>query len=327
MVPNLSDMILQTSEGLSPIQRAIVLTIAYADVFDYPLSAAEIYRYCGVKASLTSLYAEIQRIGFLSQTGHFYTLPGRESLVPLRASREELSARLWPEAMRYGRAISGLPFVRMVAVTGSLAVNNTESQADIDYFIVTEPGRLWTCRALALGLGRLAARQGLNLCPNYMVTMNALVFPDRTLYAAHEIAQMVPLSGLAVYAEIRRQNAWVGEFLPNADGVPPAPASLKLTGSSPRFRPVFEDVMRTPPGAWIERWEMDRKIRKLSVEQSGSDESVFSADVCKGHDQRHASRTQQVLDSKVSRLLNLTLQPPSSATGKVPDKGTPLRAE
>lgn len=295
-------MILQTSEGLSPVQQGIALAVAYADVFDYPLTAAEIHRYCAVKASFTSLYAEIQQLGFLSQTGLFYTLQGREALVPLRTRREELSARLWPHAIHYGRAISSLPFVRMVAVTGSLAVNNAESQADIDYFLVVEPGRLWTCRALALALGRLAARQGLNLCPNYIVTTNALSFPDRSLYAAHEITQMVPLSGLEVYAEIRRLNAWVGNFLPNADGAPPMPASLNLDGPSPRFRPVFERVMQTPPGAWLERWEMDRKIRKLSQEQGGSIESAFSADVCKGHDQRHGSRTQQHLDSKVSRL-------------------------
>lgn len=311
-------MILQTSKGLSPVQQGIVLAVAYADVFDYPLTVAEIHRYCAVKISFTSLYAEIQQLGFLNRTGSFYTLQGRETLVPLRARREEFSARLWPHTIRYGRAISSLPFVRMVAVTGSLAVNNAESQADIDYFLVVAPGRLWTCRALALALGRLAARQGVNLCPNYIVTTDALSFPDRTLYAAHEIAQMVPLSGLEVYAEIRRLNAWVGEFLPNADGTPPMSVSLKPARPSSRFRPVFEGILRTPPGAWLERWEMDRKIRRLAREQSYSAESAFSANVCKGHDQRHGSRTQQRLDSKVSRLLTLMLQPPSPAAGAPP---------
>jgi hypothetical protein len=308
-------MILQASAGLNSLQRAILLSIAYADVFDYPLTAVEIHRYCGVKASFTTLYAEIRAFGFLSRGGDFYTLPSRESLVALRAHREELSSKLWPHALHYGRAIAGLPFVRMLAVTGSLAVNNTESLADIDYFIVTEPGRLWTCRVLILALGKLAARQGLNLCPNYLVTTNALTFPDRSLYAAHEIAQMIPLYGPDVYAEIRRRNSWVADFLPNADGAPPLPASTKLTESIPRTRPFFEATLRTPPGTWFERWEMDRKVRRLSLEQGHSDESAFSADVCKGHDQRHGSRTQGLLDSKV-RLLTLQ-DPPSSVGGRV----------
>jgi hypothetical protein len=318
MLSGLSDMILQTSDGLNPLKRAILLAVVYADVFDYPLTAGEIHRYCGMKTSFTTLYAEIQAFGFLSQRGVFYTLPGRESLADVRAHRQEVSTHLWPQALRYGRAIASLPFVRMLAVTGSLAVDNAESRADIDYFIVAEPGHLWTCRALALALGRLAAYQRLNLCPNYLITTRALEFNDQNLYVAHELAQMVPLSGLEVYVEIRRRNAWVAEFLPNADGTPPMPATIKWAESPFRLRPAFESVMRTPPGTWFERWEMDRKIRKLSREQGGSDESAFSADICKGHDQRHQSRTRKLLDSKVSRLLSPMLEPPSSAARTPP---------
>lgn len=316
MIPNLSDMILQISDELSPLQRAGLLSVAYADIFDYPLTAGEIHRTCGVKASFNEVYAGIHNFRFLSQTGEFYTLPGREALVPVRVRREAISARLWPHAVRYGNAIASLPFVRMVAVTGSLAVNNTESRADIDYLLVTEPGHLWTCRALVLALGRLAARQGFNLCPNYLVTTHALEFRDQNLYVAHELVQMVPLSGLDVYAGIRRQNAWVADFLPNADGIPPVPVTVISTVPNSRLRPIFEAALRTPPGAWFERWEMDRKVRKLSREQGSSGESAFSADVCKGHDQRHQARTQQLLDSKVSRLLTqqnqeaLSLIPP-----------------
>lgn len=307
-------MILHMADGLSPLKKAIALSIAYADVFDYPLTAREIHRYCGLKVSYITLYGEIQDFGFLSRTGDYYTLPGRESLVAVRARREEISARLWPHAQNYGRAIANLPFVRMVAVTGSLAVNNAEGRADIDYFIVTDPGHLWTCRALVLTLRRLANTQKLNLCPNYIVTTRALDFNDRNLYVAHELVQMVPINGLDVYTEIRYRNAWVADFLPNADGAPPVFATLKMMASAPRLRPVFEAMLRTPPGTWVERWEMDRKIQKFSHQQSDSDESFFSADVCKGHDQRHRSHTQKLLNLKISRhLFQQAVSPPSGA--------------
>ncbi|MGB7876560.1 MAG: hypothetical protein WBL25_19435 [Anaerolineales bacterium] len=301
--PNLSDMVPQKSNGLNPLQRGILLAVTYADVFDYPLTVKEIHRYCGIKASFNHVYAETDRFRLLNHVGDFYTLPGREALIAIRTRREEVSARLWPRAIRYGKAVAELPFIRMLAVTGSLAVNNTDDPADIDYLIVTEPGRLWTCRALVLALGKLAARQGLNLCPNYLITTRALEFQEHTLYVAHELTQMIPLSGLEVYAEIRRRNVWVADYLPNADGMPLEPAPVDWADATPRLRPVFETLARTPPGAWFERWEMERKIRKLSREQGFSAESAFSADVCKGHDQRHQSRTQRMLDSKVSRLL------------------------
>lgn len=295
---------LQNINGLNPLQRGILLAVTYADVFDYPLTVKEIHRYCGIKASFNDIYAETHRFRLLNHSGDFYTLPGREALTATRERRKGVSARLWPQAIRYGRLIANLPFIRMVAVTGSLAVNNTEDPADIDYLIVTDPGRLWTCRALILALGRLASLRGLNLCPNYLVTTRALEFQEHTLYVAHELTQMVPLSGLDVYAEVRQRNAWVADFLPNAVGLPPIPAPLDQTASTPRLRPVFEALTQTPPAAWFERWEMERKIRKLTREQGFSAESTFSADICKGHDQRHQSRTQRMLDSKVSRLLN-----------------------
>ncbi|RME45307.1 MAG: hypothetical protein D6796_10660, partial [Caldilineae bacterium] len=202
--------------------RAILRALAYADIFDYPLTAAEIHRYLEVPASLERVQ-EVLQDGRLSPTRFrrcdgFFTLPGREAIVETRRRRAVLSAQQWPRAHRYGRWIAALPFVRMVAVTGSLAVDNVEPGTDIDYLIVTEAGRLWLCRAMVIGLVRLAALWGDEVCPNYFITENALHFAERTLYTAHELAQMVPLAGAATYHRIRRLNAWAATFLPNAAG-------------------------------------------------------------------------------------------------------------
>jgi len=48
----------------------------------------------------------------------------------------------------------------MVAITGSLAMNNVENNPDIDYLVVTVGGRLWMVRAMVLAAARLAALHG-----------------------------------------------------------------------------------------------------------------------------------------------------------------------
>ena len=272
-------------------------------------------------AQIPSVYQSPQRFGERTN----YLVPAGSSTTCARPSPSTLtvSGNLSVfsdngQPVTLAKNGAGTAVVNNVRVTGSLAVNNTESLADIDYFVVTEPGYLWTCRALILALGRLAARRGLNLCPNYLVTTNALNFIDRSLYAAHEITQMIPIYGLDIYMQIRRQNSWVTYFLPNADGAPPVPASVRWTESTSRLRPIFEAALRTPPGTWFERWEMDRKIHRLSREQGDSSESAFSADVCKGHDMQHQSRTKDLLDSKVSRLMTLMLESPTSAARTPP---------
>ena len=290
-----------SSIDLPTLNRAILHTAIYADIFDYPLTAHEIHRYLtGVSASLEMVENVLP--GALRQSGGYYTLPGREIIVSTRQRRQQVAARLWPPALRFGRSIARLPFVRMVAVTGSLAMDNVEKNADLDYLIVTTPGRLWLCRALILALDRLAGLQGVRLCPNYLVTQRALEFSDHNLYAAHELAQMIPLSGMDVYDEIRALNRWVGRFLPNADGAPHRDQIAPLPLSRSTGVPWLEVLLLTPPVTWLEKWEMDRKIRKLRRENGDNPEASFSADCCKGHSHRHGQKTAQVLCQRLENI-------------------------
>ncbi|MGZ9235732.1 MAG: hypothetical protein ACXW4E_09415, partial [Anaerolineales bacterium] len=199
------------------VLRSVFHTLAYADIFDYPLTASEVHRYLTVaKASREEVARVLLDASLFAQVDDYFTLRGREHIVETRKRRAIIAAQLWPKAVRYGRMIATLPFVRMVAVTGSLAMKNADEGNDVDYMIVTAPNRLWTCRALSLLLARLANLESVNLCPNYLVTTNALELKERSLYVAHELAQMIPLAGMKTYREIRRLNLWIHDYLPNA---------------------------------------------------------------------------------------------------------------
>ena len=292
------------------IEAAILKSVAYGDMFDYPLTAAEVYGYLsGVAASPAKVTAVLSAGGlvprYLSRREGYFTLPGREAIVATRRRREAVAQRLWPEAIGYGRTIATLPFVRMVAVTGSLAVNNVEPEADIDYLIVTENGRLWLTRALTIVVVRLAARRNVKLCPNYFLSRRALVFWERNLYTAHELVQMRPIAGLDVYVHLRRLNAWTADFLPNAHI---QPVSTAVEPAQPKWRAVAEAILRTPIGGPIEQWEMRRKIRKFNGRHNdqndnrGAGEAAFAADWCKGHFEGHGRR---IMERFAERLLEI----------------------
>ena len=278
-------------------EQAIVNTVSYVDVFDYPLTPSEIHRYL-IRLPLTS--AETNRLldarlvpERLSQRDGLYMLPGREDVAEVRRERLTASRELWPAAVAYGRLIARMPFVRMVAVTGSLSVNNVARGGDIDYFVVTADDHLWVARAFVLLIVRWAARQGQEVCPNYFLSERAMGLSDRNLYTAHEVAQMVPLYGCGVYDALRRANDWTGRYLPNAAGAPPTlsearPYLRRLPDSSGRR--LLERTLATPAGRRLDRWEMARKIRKFQGIYHGWQESDFSADTCKGHFNRHKQR-------------------------------------
>jgi hypothetical protein len=279
---------------------SIVHTLAYADIFDFPLTENEIHRrlaYCA--ASLPEVRQMLAGQKTLSRVGDYYTLPGRENIVSTRARRKARADQLWPIARHYAKIIFRLPFVRMIAVTGALAVENIDDDGDIDYFIVTDAGRLWLCRLMILAVAKWAARARVTLCPNYLVSERALVFQEQNLYSAHELAQMIPLDGLDTYRRIVSMNDWVRRFLPNAlphrsDSPPP--------DSRYRTQSLLETLLRIPPVDALERWEMNRKIRKLSRQPSPSSEASFSADRCKGHFNNHGQHTQQALIERLEAL-------------------------
>ncbi|MCU0482498.1 MAG: hypothetical protein MUE54_14980 [Anaerolineae bacterium] len=280
----------------------ILQTVAYADIFDYPMTIAEIHRYLiGTTTSLEAVSNAIHTLigTYLTDCEGYICLAGREATLQIRQRRAKIAARLWDYAERYGKLVGRLPFVRMVAITGSLAVDNTDKEGDIDLMIITAPGRLWLCRLLVIGMvKRGIKRDGITLCPNYFVTTNALNITDQNPFTAREWAQMVPLAGFEVYAHFRNLNAWSHEYFPNAT-TPPQRATI--TTNMPILKRISEAILKTPLGGWLEKWEMSRKIKKLSVNGLNS-ESQFTADMCKGHFDGHRARILSAYDQRLRVL-------------------------
>lgn len=284
------------------LETAILQTVAYVDGFDYPLTAAEIHRYL---IGMTATREQVRKMlkngrlvpGQLSRQGEHYMLPGRESIASVRRQREAIAQQMWPHASKYGHLIAHLPFVRMVSVTGSLAVNNAIEGADIDYLVVTENGRLWLTRAFVIFIVRLAAQRGVALCPNYFLSQRALHISDQNLYTAHELVQMVPLSGLTVYRQLQQVNEWTGSYLPNADW---SGNGQSYTPSVYHPRRLAEFTLSMGLGNRLEQWEMQRKIRKFSGQQTA--EADFSPDWCKGHFDEHARYILDNFDKRVKSL-------------------------
>jgi len=294
----------RTEPGHAALERAIVQAVAYADVFDYPLTADEIHRYLiGVPASRGAVRAALgtPRLvpDVLSRSGRYFTLAGRESAVDTRRGRAGPAVEYWRRAVRYGHQIGSLPFVRMVAVTGALAMDNV-ADGDIDYLVITEPGRLWLCRALVVGLVRTAALCGTTLCPNYFLSEQALVLSERNLFTAHEVAQMVPLSGMETYQRLRALNGWTTMFLPKAGGPP-----RRVTPVDPRprtTRRILEGTLRSRICSPFERWEMARKMHKLGQRGNGHAEAAFGPDWCKGHFGDHGQLTLTRYDERLQAI-------------------------
>lgn len=307
------------------VSAAILDTLRYADVFNYALTSSELHRYLiGVKATREEIECAIDdptRLnGSVLRIREFLTLPQRESSVAARLRYLALAQPLWARARLFGRLIAHFPFVRMVAVSGSLAMDNARDN-DIDLLIVTATGRLWLVRGLTVALVRLARLTGVRLCPNFLLTVNALDVPTQDLYNAHELAQMVPLYGLSVHARMLSQNAWARAFLPNAFDAEGPMEEKELGKVSAIAKNLWEVVLRGRLGNVIESWEMNRKIKKLSTRIPANVDTVqFSPEVCRGFFSGHGKRILREYQERTGcQYPNGTLEHPSAGKQLVMD--------
>jgi hypothetical protein len=202
-------------------------------------------------------------------------------------------------ARSYGGVIARLPFVRMIAVTGSLAVDNAEAGDDVDYLIVTAPGRLWLTRTLVMAVVRFAALRGVTLCPNYLISESALALPQRDVYTARELAQMAPVTGFDTYDRMLAANEWYTAFLPNV--APPAHGVESNDGRA-RSSGRAERVLGARVFDKVEGWLMRRKARELRVQAGENPETRFDESMCKGHMDAYQSRTATAVARRLREL-------------------------
>jgi hypothetical protein len=285
------------------LRRAIARTVAYADLFEYPLDRSEIHRYLiGESASSEDVDRVLEQDGglgaYLERTDDKFHLRGRASTIDTRRARETASAELWRAARAYGAWVSRLPLVRFVGITGALAMSNAERRADIDLFVLTHPGRVWLCRLLVLAVVRLAAIRGHRLCPNFLLSTAEPLLRERNLFTAHEIAQMVPVRATEWYAHFMEANRWALDYLPNA--------------RSRERRPPRADNILTRIATWVlssrlfaplERWEMRRKIRRLTARAAREGGSLsFSEVECRGHFAAHDLRVLAAYAERAAQI-------------------------
>jgi hypothetical protein len=276
----------------NPSEAAILKTLLYADIFDYPLSEAEIHHYLiGHALPLPQVQATLQNSPWLGQhlirANGYYTL--KAEAAEIRHQREAVAQKLVGPALFYGHLLSLFPFVRMVALTGALAVRNPSSPGDdFDYLLITRAGRVWTARLLILVLVRAARLWGVKLCPNYILAEGNLAQARQNLYVARELAQMIPISGRGLYEAMLAANPWAGDYLPNARGQL-YPAHERPGGWLWRMggalQKIGERLLGGRLGEALEAWEQSRKTAKFAQEaaQHPHSAAIVDGEQVKGH--------------------------------------------
>ena len=205
----------------STLDASIIRALSYAHVFKYPLKKDEIVSSMDMPVTdLTSIDVTLEKMekdGFIHSFDECYSLVPDKALFDKRKDLNKQAQKSLKVAYKISRFIGNFPFVRAVFLSGSITKNSMDKDSDIDYFVITEPGRLWFTRTVLIGFKKVFLLNSYKLfCLNYFVDKNNLEIHDRNLYVALEISTLIPTYGRANCEAFEKSNKWVNEFVPNS---------------------------------------------------------------------------------------------------------------
>ena len=248
--------------------KAVIDTIAYSALFDYPMTLPEIHRsLLGVSQSRRQLSRLLAHHPLVRENidvePPYHFLKGQRATVQARLEANRRTRKLL-ERERFAIDVARrCPFVRMVAFSGATAHDNARDE-DIDLFVVTSQGRTWAV-ALLLHVAMKLLRRRKTICLNYFIGEDKLALSEQDAFTASQIVSLKPLAGRGVLYRIVRANSWGARFFPNywrefrslvpSEHEPPVGSLLLETALSLGGGFVCERLGRFFLGAYLRRRE------------------------------------------------------------------------
>ena len=240
----------------------IIKTLLYFDLFKYPLTEDELYSFCARGCTQDCLNIELVKLmelNLIYKFERFYTLHDDHALIERRIAGNDLAAKRMITARWVSRFISWFPFVRAVMLSGSLSKGYMDKKSDIDFFIITAPGKLWITRTLLVVFKRIFLfNSHRNFCVNYFIDSENLEIEEKNLFTAMETFTLVPTYSEKLYYDFWTANNWIQQYFPNA-----APRdTMQVHNGNNVVKRIGEGIFNNKLGKLIDQYFMNMTLNR-----------------------------------------------------------------
>jgi hypothetical protein len=252
------------------LKTGILKVLAYFDLFDYPVSAEEIRFLLDCPVEKKELLQDLEKLvqsQFLFRFGEFYSLTDDPSSAKKRLDGNQRAKPLISIGSRIAAFLFWFPFVRGVAISGSLSKNFAEVNADIDLFIITKANRLWIARTLLHLFKKLTYLTGNQhwYCMNYFIDEEALLIEEKNIFTATELITLMPKFGAEAFVQFFQANDWANLFFPNYQVK--WRESLNCPGRSGRIKKAMEFLFNNRLGDRLDNYFHRLTARRWSTKE------------------------------------------------------------
>jgi len=253
------------------LELAVVRTVLYAHTFRFPMRIDELHRALletSAKPGEVATVIADRRDERIARDGEFVFMRGENGLVEKRNAATKLHIAMERRHRIALRCLARLPGLKLLALSGGASHRNSTQSQDIDLFVVTRRGWLYTVYASVILLSRLLGRRRV-FCANYLVDEDHLAFEARDLFSASELVHLRPLEPSPTLFVMWDQNVWIRRFYPNA--TPHSPRSIWSPTGTERAASNLATWLGTPFVKLVEPICRALFKRKLSRQFSGAE--------------------------------------------------------
>lgn len=321
------------------LRISILKTLAYFDLANYPLTAEELFVFLWQPPAISypefllSLRGAVSdeaipmnpedRHASLAMTekSGYYFFSGREKIVEDRRRKFLISEQKLKIAQKAAKKIRSIPFLKAIFVCNSVGARQADEISDIDFFIITDPKRIWLVRFFAnlilrlFGLRTYGQKNNNRICLSFYVdTEHMDLAPLRAIesdiHFAYWVQQMVPIyDPQFFYPQFLRANSWIKKFIPHMCTEISSVSSYVLPNSRLGlfWKKIWEKMWQGAYGDRIEKQAKEiqwLKIKPAIKEKAGqADNGIVLADgVLKFHENDTRIKYKEDWEKKTADL-------------------------
>lgn len=205
---------------MDSLQESILRAVAYFDIFHHPVTAEEIMYFMNKPCSQQNLHCTLNALLHdekIFKSKEFYSLRNDHLLAMRRMNANAAAATQMKTARSIASFLTWFPFIKAVAISGSLSKNVAHADSDIDFFIITKENRLWLSKLFFGSFIKFATLIGYKkwFCLNYIIDETSLEVLEKNIFTATEIITLLPIYGEHLFDRFFEANNWIYDFFPN----------------------------------------------------------------------------------------------------------------
>lgn len=300
---------------MSNIQKEILKTLCFYDIFNYPLTPIELWQQSSSKSDLSDILKTLPKINetLIAQKNGFYFLPGRKEIVDTRIKRYNHTLRKIKRIHLISNFFKFIPSISLIAIGNSIGAHNLKDSGDIDLLIITKPQAIWTTRFITTSLMKITGlrpqenNQKDKICLSFFLTeksqdLNQLKACKEDHYLTHWLSNLYPIYNKNnAYEKLIGSNAWLHYALPNWKTIKSNPKYYIETNEEPT------DLPKKPSKTEIRLKKLQLKILPQEIKNSmNTNTSVIVNDnILKFHTKDRRIEYNNLFNQKWKSILSI----------------------